>query len=171
MNSRNIYLIGFMGAGKSTVAEYLCRNYQMNQVEMDEQIQQEQGMTISRIFEEKGEEYFRKLETYLLKRLSLQSSTVVSCGGGTAMRECNVEIMKKNGRIVWLCAEPETVYERVKDCHNRPLLEGNMNVEYIRTLLEKRTPKYKAAADFCVATDKKSTRRICEEIMEKMKEA
>ena len=67
----------------------------MNQVEMDEQIQQEQGMTISRIFEEKGEEYFRKLETDLLKRLSLQSSTVVSCGGGTAMRECNVEIMKK----------------------------------------------------------------------------
>ena len=171
MDSRNIYLIGFMGAGKSTVADYLRRNYEMNQVEMDEKIQKEQNMTISRIFEEKGEEYFRKLETDLLERLSLQSSTVVSCGGGTAMRECNVEIMKRKGKIVWLCAEPETVFERVKNSHNRPLLEGNMNVEYIRTLLEKRTPRYKAAADFCVATDGKSTRQICEEIMKKMKEA
>lgn len=171
MNSRNIYLIGFMGAGKSTVAEFLCRNYHMEQVEMDEQIQQEQNMTISRIFEEKGEEYFRKLETDLLERLSLQSSTVVSCGGGTAMRDCNVEIMKRNGKVVWLCAEPETVYERVKDCHDRPLLEGNMNVEYIRTLLEKRTPRYEGAADFCVKTDGRSAGQICDEIMEKMKEA
>ena len=171
MNSQNIYLIGFMGTGKSTVASYLHKNYQMKQVEMDEQIQKEQEMTISEIFEEKGEEYFRMLETGLLERLSLQDGTVVSCGGGTAMRDSNVEIMKKNGKIFWLCAQPQTVFERVKNCHNRPLLEGNMNVEYIRSLLEKRMPRYEAAADFCVHTDGKSTSEICEEIMKKINEA
>ena len=64
------------------------------------------------------------------------------------MRQCNVDEMKKNGTIVLLTAEPETVYERVKGSHNRPLLEKNMNPEYIKELMEARRPKYEAAADF-----------------------
>lgn len=164
----NIFLIGFMGCGKSTISEYLCRNYGMEKVEMDEQIEKEEGKTIPEIFEENGEEYFRELETSLLKRLQKRNNLVVSCGGGTAMRECNVKEMKKHGKIVLLSVSPETVYERVRFTHNRPLLEGNMNVEYIRTLLEKRKPKYQAAADLIVTTDHKTAAEISKEILEKL---
>lgn len=164
----NIFLIGFMGCGKSTVSEYLCRNYGMEKVEMDEQIEKEEGKTIPEIFEEKGEEYFRESETALLKRLQTRDNLVVSCGGGTAMRECNVQEMKKHGKIVLLSVSPETVYERVRFTHNRPLLEGNMNVEYISTLLEKRNPRYQAAADLIVTTDHKTVAEISEEIFKKL---
>lgn len=95
---------------------------------------------------------------------------VVSCGGGTAMRECNVLEMKKNGKIVLLLASPETIYERVKNFHNRPLLEGNMNVDYISGLMEVRRPKYEAAADISVMTDGRSATEICREIVGKLSE-
>lgn len=165
----NIFLIGFMGCGKSTISDYLCREYGMEKVEMDEQIEKDEGKTISEIFASEGEEYFRGLETALLESFQSRNNVVISCGGGTAMRECNVQEMKKHGKIVFLQASPETVYHRVRNTHNRPLLEGNMNVEYIAFLLEKRLPRYKAAADIAVQTDHKTAAEICMEIMEKVR--
>lgn len=164
MTEKNIYLIGFMG--KSTIARALCKMYGMTQMEMDMQIELEEGMKISQIFEEKGEEYFRKKETELLEHCTGIKKLVVSCGGGAAMRECNVAEMKKNGKIVMLSATPETVYERVKNSHDRPLLEGNMNVGYIRELLEIRRPKYEKAADIIVKTDGRTAEEIAKEIMD-----
>lgn len=164
----NIYLIGFMGCGKSSVSRFFAREYKMQMVEMDQRIEEEEGRTISGIFAESGEEYFRKLETGLLIRLGEKKRHVISCGGGAAMREENVAEMKKNGRIVLLRAKPETIYERVKDSHVRPLLEGNMNVEYIRELMEQRRPKYEAAADIAVDTDGKSIPVICREIIDRL---
>lgn len=162
---KNIFLIGFMGAGKSTVASTLHKTYGMRLIEMDEQIERQEQMKISEIFAAKGEEYFRNLETALLNSLETQGNTVVSCGGGVPMRECNVEAMKKSGYIVYLSARPETVYERVKDSHNRPLLEGNMNVAYIAGLIEARLPKYLTAADVTVETDGRNAQEICREIL------
>lgn len=166
MTEKNIYLIGFMGAGKSTIARALCKMYGMTQMEMDMQIELEEGMKISQIFKEKGEEYFRKKETELLEHCTGMKKLVVSCGGGAAMRECNVAEMKKNGKIVMLSTTPETVYERVKNSHDRPLLEGNMNVGYIRELLEIRRPKYEKAADIIVKTDGRTAEEIAKEIMD-----
>ena len=83
------------------------------------------------------------------------------------MRECNVQEMKAQGRIVWLCVKPETVYRRVKDSHKRPLLEGNMNTEYIEKLMNARIPKYREAADIVVETDGRMEEDICREIMKK----
>lgn len=165
VTEKNIYLIGFMGAGKSTIARALCKEYGLQQMEMDAQIEQEEKMKISEIFEKKGEEYFRFKETALLERCTEMKNLVVSCGGGAAMRECNVKEMKKNGKIVLLSVTPETVYERVKNSHDRPLLEGHMNVEYIRELLEVRRPKYEKAADIIVKTDGKTAKEIAKEIM------
>ena len=135
MPKKQIYLTGFMGTGKSMILNCLHEVCGFDKIEMDEQIVQEQGMSIPEIFEKKGEEYFRNLETELVKKISAMDNIVVSCGGGTVMRQCNVDEMKKNGTIVLLTAEPETVYERVKGSHNRPLLEKNMNPEYIKELL------------------------------------
>ena len=166
----NIFLIGFMGAGKSTVSDFLSSELAMDVVEMDQIIAERQGMSISDIFETYGEQYFRDLETSLLVEMQSRSNVVVSCGGGTPMRECNVQEMKKNGRVVLLTAKPETILERVKDNHDRPLLENNKSVDYIAELMEKRREKYEAAADIVIETDGKSTLEICEEMIHRLHE-
>lgn len=167
----NIFLIGFMGAGKSTISDYLKNVLAMDVVEMDQCIVERQGMSISDIFETYGEEYFRELETNLLIEMQSQSNVVVSCGGGVPMRERNVVEMKKNGRVVLLTAKPETILERVKDNHDRPLLENNKTVPFIADLMEKRRAKYEAAADIVIQTDGKSELEICEELIHRLREA
>mgnify|MGYP001253841948 CR=1 FL=1 len=107
----NIVLIGFMGAGKSTISDFLKTVFAMDIVEMDQIIAERQGMSISDIFETYGEQYFRDLETNLLIEMQSRSNVVISCGGGTPMRECNVVEMKKNGRVVLLTAKPETILD------------------------------------------------------------
>ena len=169
MSKKQIYLTGFMGTGKSTILNCLHEVCGFDKIEMDEQIVREEGMSIPDIFAEKGEEYFRNLETDLVKRISAIENVVVSCGGGTVMRQCNVEEMKKSGTIVLLTAEPQTVYQRVKGSHDRPLLEKNMNPEYIGGLMEIRRPKYEAAADIVVKTDGRTAKEICLEIKERLK--
>ena len=167
----NIVLIGFMGAGKSTISDFLKTVFAMDVVEMDQCIVERQGMSISDIFETYGEEYFRELETNLLIEMQSQSNVVVSCGGGVPMRERNVVEMKKNGRVVLLTAKPETILERVKDNHDRPLLENNKTVPFIADLMEKRRAKYEAAADIVIQTDGKSELEICEELIHRLREA
>lgn len=165
----NIVLIGFMGTGKSTISDFLKKAFAMDVVEMDQIIAKRQGMSISDIFETYGEEYFRELETKLLVEMQSRSNVVISCGGGTPMRECNVVEMKKNGKVVLLTARPETILARVKDNHDRPLIENNKNVPFIAELMEKRREKYEAAADIIIETDGKSKLEICEEIVQKLR--
>lgn len=169
MGKKQIYLTGFMGTGKSTILNGLHKNCHLKKIEMDELLAQEAGMSISDIFREKGEEYFRNMETELVKRISQMDQVVVSCGGGTVLRQCNVDLMKENGTIVLLTAEPETVFQRVKGNHNRPLLEKNKTPEYIAELMEIRRPKYEAAADLVVKTDGRKVNEICQEIAEQLK--
>ena len=164
----NIVLIGFMGAGKSTISDFLRTVFAMEVVEMDQIIAEREGMSISDIFETYGEEYFRNLETELLEMQS-KSNVVISCGGGVPMRERNVVEMKKNGRVVLLTAKPETILNRVKDNHDRPLLEGNKNVSFIGDLMEKRREKYQAAADIVIETDGKDKLEICEELVHRLR--
>ena len=124
----NIVLIGFMGAGKTTISDYLSTVFDMEIVEMDQLIADREEMSIPDIFATYGEEYFRNLETDLLIEMQDKKNVVISCGGGVAMRERNVEEMKKNGKVVLLTASPETIYERVKDNNDRPVLQGRKNV-------------------------------------------
>ena len=166
---QNIFLIGFMGCGKSTVADFLNRELSMEVIEMDQIIAQRQGMSISDIFETYGEQYFRDLETNLLIEMQSRSNVVISCGGGTPMRECNVVEMKKNGRVVLLTAKPETILDRVKNNHDRPLIENNKTVPFIADLMEKRRAKYEAAADIIIETDGKNELEICEELVKKLR--
>lgn len=162
---RNIYLIGFMGAGKSMIARALVKKTGAESAEMDELIERQQGMAITEIFQKYGEEHFRNLETELLRSLAEKTDLIVSCGGGSVLRDENAALMKENGCIVLLTATPETIYERVKDSKNRPVLNGNMNVAYIRELMEKRRARYEAVADIRIVTDGKDADAICEEIL------
>ena len=165
----NIVLIGFMGAGKSTISEFLKTAFAMDVIEMDQIIAEREGMSISDIFEVYGEQYFRDLETNLLIEMQSRTNVVISCGGGTPMRECNVVEMKKNGRVVLLTAKPETILDRVKDNHDRPLIENNKTVPFITDLMEKRRAKYEAAADIIIETDGKSELEICEELVHRLR--
>lgn len=140
----NIVLIGFMGAGKTSISEYLKTLFAMDVIEMDQIIAEREGMSIPDIFEIHGEQYFRDLETNLLIEMQSRKNVVISCGGGTPLRECNVVEMKKNGRVVLLTASPETIFDRVKDSHDRPVIENNKNVPFIADLMEKRRAKYEA---------------------------
>ena len=160
----NIFLIGFMGAGKSTIAKALCKELQMQLVEMDARIVEEQGMSINDIFAQYGEDHFRDIESQLILTLGEEGNTIVSCGGGVVVRPQNIEFMKKGGKVVFLSATPETIYERVKNSTDRPILNGHMNVEYIAELMEKRRALYEAAADIKIETDGKSRSVICKEI-------
>ncbi len=160
----NIFLIGFMGTGKSTIAEALKRKYDMQIVDMDAEIEKEQKMVISDIFAIKGEDYFRDLETQLIKDLQKKDNVVVSCGGGAVLRDENITEMRKSGKVVLLNATPETILQRVKNSHNRPLLEGNKNIDFIRELMSKREDKYNYAADITVNVDNRAVGEIADEV-------
>ena len=166
----NVFLIGFMGAGKSTIARGLQKELGMELVEMDERIVEEQGMSINEIFEKYGEDHFRQIESDLILTIGDEDASIVSCGGGVVVRPQNVENMKKSGKIVFLKATPETIYERVKNSTDRPILNGHMNVEYIAQLMEKRRALYEGAADITIETDGKTKEEICSEIICRLEE-
>lgn len=167
--SRSIFLIGFMGAGKSTIARALQRELGFPLIEMDERIVKEQGMSINDIFAQYGEDHFRDIESQLIVDIGKEEPSIVSCGGGVVVRPQNTKNMKEIGRIVFLKATPETIYERVKNSTDRPILNGHMNVEYIAELMEKRRALYEVAADITIQTDGKTREQICEEIIGKMR--
>lgn len=162
---KNIYLIGFMGTGKSTVGNVLATKLGVKCIEMDELIEKQQQMAITEVFDTYGEAHFRDLETELLHSFTGEEGLVVSCGGGSVLRDENAAAMKQNGCIVLLTASPETVYERVRYSTNRPVLNGHMNVADIRELMERRRARYEEVADVCVATDGKTAETICMEIL------
>ncbi len=164
----NIFLIGFMGAGKTTIAQALRDRYGMQLMEMDEEIEFREGRKISEIFAENGETYFRDQETALLKEIRNKQNYVVSCGGGVILRKENIAIMRDGGTVVYLSVTPETVYARLKDTHTRPLLEGRMSVEEISKMMQDRLQSYQEAADITIITDGRDVGEICEELIKKV---
>lgn len=163
--NKNLFLIGFMGCGKSTMARMLSKETGAELIEMDETIETEAGISISEMFAKYGETHFRDLESQLIVRIGESGAAIVSCGGGAILRAENVENMKKTGKIVYLSATPETIYKRVKNSTNRPLLNGNMNVEYISQLMEKRLSLYEGAADIIISVDGKEKFQVMEELL------
>ena len=163
----NIALIGFMGTGKSSVCRLLKDMLAMDSVDSDDVVVKNAGMSINDIFAKYGEEHFRDLETEALASFASFKQTVIACGGGTVLRQPNVDILRTHSRIVLLTASPETILERLKDDDSRPMLRGRKTVEGISELMNKRDAIYKAAADVIVNTDGKSILEVCEEIITK----
>ena len=164
--NRHIYLIGFMGCGKTSVSIAMNQLYGKNIVEVDDRIIAKEGRSINQIFAESGENYFRDLETEMLKELADEDNINVSCAGRMVLREENRRLMKENGVIIWLDATPETILDRVKDDDSRPNLKGKKNVKDIEALKNKRADAYAEAADIKVDTDGKTIREVAKEIYE-----
>ena len=168
MYNENILLIGFMGTGKTSVSRVLKEMTKLPEIDMDKYIVEKENKSISDIFDQFGEDYFRKIETECLKEILENKGVIVSCGGGVVVKDENVAYMKNKGIIVLLTAKPETVYNRVKDCKDRPILNNNMNVEFIESLMEKRKDRYLSVADIIIETDNKTVKEIASEILKKI---
>lgn len=165
MKGQNIVLIGFMGCGKSTVGQKLANALSYEFSDTDALIEKAYGKTISKMFEEDGEAFFRDAETKLLMKLENEAEGVVlATGGGMPMRDENVALLKKIGTVVFLSAEIETILMRLQMDTGRPLADGEDREKKLRPLYEKRLPVYQGAADLCLNTEGKSVSEIIEEI-------
>ncbi|MFH1768668.1 MAG: shikimate kinase [Candidatus Omnitrophota bacterium] len=167
--NKNIYLVGFMGAGKSAVGKELSARTNKNFIEMDEIIEQKEGMAISDIFAKKGENYFRLREKALLADIAKDENLIVSCGGGVVIDQDNIILLKKTGFMIWLEADIETLYRRTKSCVNRPLLDVANPEEKIRQLLKQRQAFYREA-HFWLDTSHLSVDQVADEIARKLKD-
>ncbi|RAV04560.1 shikimate kinase [Paenibacillus sp. YN15] len=138
---QNIVLVGFMGTGKTTVGRILAERLGWTFTDTDAYIEEQAGMTISRMFQEHGEAYFRERETESLRELLQRQGQVVSTGGGAVLREENRRLMLENGLVVAMLAEEAVIVQRVKGDAARPLLQGDLE-ERVRTLVEARRHAY-----------------------------
>lgn len=166
----NVILIGFMGCGKTTVGLRLSYRLRRAVIDTDKEIEKEEKRTISDIFATDGEAYFRDSETVCLQKLIENTNNqIISVGGGLPLREENRRLLHELGQVFYLCAEGETIYERLKDDTTRPLLQGGDPLTKIEALLQERDPYYRAAADVVIAVDGKSFEQILDEIEKNVK--
>jgi len=161
----NIVLTGFMGTGKTAIGKHLARSLGMRYIDTDRIIEKKENCSISKIFAEKGEKYFRELETRIIRDVSSFNGYVISTGGGAILRKENADALRKNGYLVCLKADPDTILDRIGDGEGRPLLRGFANKKLrIQQLLKKREPFYRQA-DIMIDTSSLSISRVVEELV------
>ena len=152
--NRNIILVGYMGSGKSTVGKKAAKALAYTFLDTDSLIEQAEGMTISKLFEEKGEPYFREQETETIRRLMEEpKGNIIATGGGLPMREGNDKLLKELGTVIYLKAETETLMKRLSGDTARPLLQNGDLREKIETMLAIRGPVYERTAHIVLQTD------------------
>lgn len=166
--SKNIILTGFMGTGKTSVGKIVASKLAFKFVDMDELIEKTTGMKISEIFEKFGEPRFRDLESEIVKLLTKKRGQVISTGGGVVLREENIFNFKKSGVIFCLKASEKTIFERLRNCKNRPLLQVENLKERITELLKQRTPFYEKA-DLMIDTEGLTPQEVADKIIREYK--
>ena len=167
VKNKNIYyLTGFMAAGKSTIGPILANTLGWNFFDLDKEIEKNESLKIVEIFEVKGEEYFRKVETNILKILSDKLDSIISLGGGAIASEENFNIIKTTGKIIYLKSSPEMAYKRLRFKKDRPAFvfenfeapTKEQFLDRINQLLDSRK-KYYEKCDFIVDTDNQTVGR------------
>lgn len=165
MKRSNIVLIGFMGCGKSSLGKKLADALSYDFSDTDSLIEAIYEKTISKMFDEDGEAYFRNAETELLKRLVTEAEgLVLATGGGMPMRQENAELLRNIGTVVFLDTKLETILDRLQNDTGRPLADGEDKEKKLRILYEKRLPIYREVAEYILDTEGKSFYLMIEEI-------
>lgn len=141
----NIYLVGFMGTGKSTIGRQLAQELDYRFIDSDQAIEAEAGLSIPDIFQTQGEAKFRAMEKAFVESGHDAEACVVSCGGGLVFQPGLKEMLQAKGVVISLFASPETIYERTRSNKNRPLLNVDNPKAEIERLLAERMPVYKEA--------------------------
>ena len=159
---RKIYLVGFMGCGKSAIGRRLSYYLKMPYYDMDHEIVRQQGMTIPEIFEKYGEAHFRKIETEFLKTFR-DEACIIATGGGVAMNEANRKIMRNTGLVFFLDARFDDIYMRIRNDKNRPIVQSSTEQE-LEDLYQHRKKFYRDAGHIQVLTANRSLKQIIEYI-------
>jgi shikimate kinase len=165
----NLYLVGYRCTGKSSVGRIVSDALGWVFVDMDDELQAEEGRDVQQIVQDQGWEHFRKSETNLVQRLSRGSKQVIATGGGVVTKPGNVTLMHSSGKVVWLHASPKTIAQRMAADNNtggqRPPLRGKDSVEEIEDILAERLPLYQQAMHFRVDTDGLSPEEVAELVL------
>lgn len=161
---KSIFFIGFMGTGKTTISQIVSKKLGMKWVDLDEMIIRKENRSITNIFKENGEQYFREIEKEVLRNIADEGGYVVSTGGGVVIANENMEIMKKNGIVITLAASPEVIFERIKDDQDRPLLQVNNPMDEIKRLMFERAHFY-IKGDIIIDTSCSSPEELADEII------
>jgi len=162
---KNIILIGFMGTGKTTIATAVANRLKMRYVSTDNLIEKKENRTINEIFQKSGEDYFRDVESAVIRDVSCMEGLVVDTGGGAVIREENMSYMKSGGIVICLTADEKTIMERTKKYKHRPLLNVEDPKRKISDLLAKRAPFY-AKADHTIDTGKLTAKQVVDKVIE-----
>ena len=166
----NIFLIGLMGAGKSTIGRQLAKELGKNFHDSDIEIEKRTGVGIDVIFDIEGEEGFRRRETGMLRELVEKRGIVLATGGGVVLAPENQQLLKDNGLVVYLRATAEHLAGRVRQDRKRPLLQSGDKLTKISELLTRREPIYSKLADMVVETNDKNVYRVVREISRMVKQ-
>ena len=165
MKRKNIVLCGFMGSGKSTIGNLLSKKMGMAFIDLDAYIEKKENKSVSQIFADSGEEYFRQLEKNAVKELAYKKSVILATGGGTLTFRENVDVLRNaDNKIILLDLPVEVVEQRLQGDTKRPLLNRPDKEKVMRELYEKRLPLYRNAADI-VVNAANSPMQVCMEIM------
>jgi len=168
MKFNNIFLIGLMGSGKTSIGKILAKNLKKNFLDIDNEIINKMNLTISEIFEKYGEIKFREMESEILHALTIDKNAVISTGGGIILNKKNISKMKEMGVIVHLDIDTKTQIFRVKNTKNRPLLDGKGLQDKLKKMKIERDKIYKEVSDITIITTKKSRSNILTEIENKL---
>lgn len=160
----NISLIGMMGSGKTCIGELLAKLLNMSFVDTDEQIIKSEKTSINQIFAQKGETYFREIETATLKNVLNFNNQIISTGGGIIKSDENLSLLKEKSLVFYLKASPDILFERIKNNKERPLLNVENMKDKIKTILQERISQYEKA-QYIIVTDDKSPIEIANEII------
>ncbi len=160
----NIYLVGFMGTGKTSVAKVLAKRLSRKFIEMDEAIEKREKRPITEIFRINGEDYFRRVEKEIVEDISKKNNLAVSCGGGVVLDKDNIKNLKKSGIVICLWANPDVIYKRIRGQSHRPLLNVDHPGERIKELLDARKTFYDKA-DYKIDTSNLTIQEATGEII------
>ena len=166
----NVFLIGPMGAGKTTIGRQLATLLQKRFLDADHEIEKRTGVTIPVIFEIEGEPGFRRRECAVIVELTQEQDIVLATGGGVVLSEDNRRALKQCGTVVYLQADVETLVERTRRDRNRPLLQTEDPRGKIEELLREREPIYRQLADVVVDTGQRAPSSVARDIVSRLKD-
>ena len=166
----NLYLVGLMGAGKTTVGRLLARRLKLRFLDSDHEIERRCGVKVPVIFEIEGETGFRSRESQAIAELTSLEGIVLATGGGVVMSGENRRLLGASGTVVYLCARPEDLYERVRHDRNRPLLATPDPLVRLHELYAERDPLYRAIADLVVDTGRQGVQALARDLLDKLEE-
>lgn len=166
---RNIFLVGPMGAGKTTIGRYLAKRLGKNFYDSDREIEYRTGVNIPVIFEIEGEGGFRQREGRMIAELTQLNNIVLATGGGAVLAAENRQKLVQRGIVIYLYASPEQLYRRTAHDSNRPLLQTKNPLERLRELLEQRDPLYREVANITVKTGERPVKVVTNEVFQQLK--